>query len=249
MSGRLDGKVVLITGGASGIGAAHARVFAAEGARVMLADVQEEKGRALAASINDSGLQADFVLLDVASEDSWRTAVDSTVSHYGSLNGLINNAGIGRSKDTESETRDGWDKVCAVNQTGVWLGMRTVIPELRNAGGGSIVNISSVYGIIGSVGMIAYHASKGAVRLMSKAAALEYATQNIRINSVHPGIIETPLALTLSEEYLNDILAKTPMGRLGKPEEIAKGSLFLISDDASFVTGTELVVDGGWTAQ
>ncbi|MBV1878828.1 MAG: glucose 1-dehydrogenase [Pseudomonadales bacterium] len=246
---RLDGKVVLVTGGASGIGAAHAQVFAAEGAKIMVGDLQQEKGRELVANIDKAGGEADFMLLDVANEASWQAIVAATVSRFGKLTSLVNNAGIGRSKDTESETVEGWNKVCAVNQTGVWLGMKVAIPAMRDAGGGAIVNISSVYGIIGSVGMIAYHASKGAVRLMTKAAALEYATQNIRINSVHPGIIATPLAMTLPEEYINDIKGKTPMGRLGQPEEIARGSLFLISDDASFVTGTELVVDGGWTAQ
>ena len=247
--GKLDGKVALISGGASGIGAAHARIFALEGAKVLIGDIQEQMGEEHAASIQKEGGDAAFIRLDVASEDSWTAAVGDAVSRFGKLTSLVNNAGIGRSKDTESESRAGWDKVVEVNQTGVWLGMKTAIPEMRKAGGGSIVNISSVYGIIGSAGMVAYHATKGAVRLMSKAAALEYAGENIRVNSVHPGIIETPLAMTLPDDYIADLKGKTPMGRFGRPEEIARGSLFLISDDASFVTGSELVIDGGWTAQ
>ncbi len=249
MTGRLAGRIALISGGASGIGAAHARVFAAEGAKIVIGDIQEEMGAELVAGLVADGASALFLPLDVTSEESWKAVVAETVSQFGGLTSLINNAGIGRGKDTESESVAGWDKVVAVNQTGVWLGMKTAIPEMRRAGGGAIVNISSVYGIIGSAGMVAYHATKGAVRLMSKAAALEYAGQNIRVNSVHPGIIETPLALTLPDEYIADLKGRTPMGRFGRPEEIARGSLFLVSDDASFVTGSELVIDGGWTAQ
>ncbi|MDO9459059.1 MAG: glucose 1-dehydrogenase [Alphaproteobacteria bacterium] len=251
MAGRLEGKVVLISGGASGIGEAHARVFAAEGAKVLIGDIQEKMGRDVADSIGvtNSGGQAAFTSLDVSSEASWGDAVKKAVNLYGKLTTLVNNAGIGMAGGVTTESQASWDKTIAVNQTGVWYGMKTAIPEILKAGGGAIVNISSVYGIIGSPGMLSYHASKGAVRLMSKAAALEYATQGIRINSVHPGIIATPLAKSMPQEFLDDLTGKTPIGRLGKPEEIANGSLFLCSDEASFVTGAELVIDGGWTTQ
>ncbi|MGK2871408.1 MAG: glucose 1-dehydrogenase [Alphaproteobacteria bacterium] len=251
MAGRLEGKVVLISGGASGIGEAHARVFAAEGAKVLIGDIQEKMGRDVADSIGvtNSGGQAAFTSLDVSSEASWGDAVKKAVNLYGKLTTLVNNAGIGMAGGVTTESQASWDKTIAVNQTGVWYGMKTAIPEILKAGGGAIVNISSVYGIIGSPGMLSYHASKGAVRLMSKAAALEYATQGIRINSVHPGIIATPLAKSMPQAFLDDLTGKTPIGRLGKPEEIANGSLFLCSDEASFVTGAELVIDGGWTTQ
>ncbi len=256
MAGRLDGKVVLITGGASGIGAAHARLFAAEGAKVLIGDIQEAMGKQVAEGIGltNSGGQAAFTTLDVTSEQSWKDAVAKAVSLYGKLTTLVNNAGIAIMGGVATETQSSWDKTIAVNQTGVWYGMRTAIPEILKSGGGAIVNISSVYGIIGSPDMFAYHASKGAVRLMSKAAALEYASQGIRVNSVHPGIIETPiLAKTFpagAEEIVKGmVFAKTPLGRFGRPEEIANGSLFLCSDEASFVTGAELVIDGGWTTQ
>ncbi len=266
MAGRLDGKVVLISGGASGIGAAHARVFAAEGARVLIGDIQEQMGKDEAAAIGatNSGGQAAFTTLDVTSEQSWKDAVAKAVSLYGKLTTLINNAGIAIMGGLTTESQDSWDKTIAVNQAGVWYGMRAAVPEMLKAGGGAIVNISSVYGIIGSPDMLSYHASKGAVRLMSKAAALEYATKGIRINSVHPGMIQTPImAKTLprsekgaasadaaaADAMIKSIFSRTPMGRFGHPEEIAYGSLFLCSDEASFVTGAELVIDGGWTTQ
>ena len=251
MAGRLEGKVVLISGGASGIGEAHAHAFAAEGAKVLIGDIQEKMGKdvADAIGITNSGGQAAFTNLDVSSEASWNDAVKKAVNLYGKLTTLVNNAGIGMMGGVTTESQESWDKTIAVNQKGVWYGMKTAIPEMLKAGGGAIVNISSVYGIIGSPGMLSYHASKGAVRLMSKAAALEYATKGIRINSVHPGIIATPLAKTLPKEAIDDIFSKTPMGRFGKPVEIANGSLFLCSDEASFITGAELVIDGGWTAQ
>jgi len=258
MAGRLEGKVVLITGGASGIGAAHARTFAAEGAKILIGDIQDQMGQEVADAIGitNSGGQAAYTNLDVTSEKSWNDAVKKAVNLYGKLTTLINNAGIAIVGGVTTESEASWDKTIAVNQKGVWYGMKAAIPEMLKAGGGAIVNISSVYGIIGSPDMLSYHASKGAVRLMSKAAALEYATKGIRINSVHPGIIETPiLTKTFSgggpevEALVKGIHAKTPMSRFGKPEEIAYGSLFLCTDEASFITGAELVIDGGWTAQ
>ena len=251
MTGRMEGKVVLISGGASGIGAAHARIFAAEGAKVLIGDVQEKLGKEVAGGIGitNSGGQAAFTSLNVASEQSWQDAVRKAVELYGKLTTLINNAGIGSLGGVTDESQASWDRTIAVNQTGVWYGMRAVIPEMMKAGGGAIVNISSVYGIIGSPDMLSYHASKGAVRLMTKAAALEYAGKGVRINSVHPGIIQTPIIQGMPDTFAAGLVAKTPMGRFGQPEEIARGSLYLCSDEASFVTGAELVIDGGWTAQ
>jgi 2,5-dichloro-2,5-cyclohexadiene-1,4-diol dehydrogenase 2 len=249
MAGRLASKVALVSGGASGIGAAHVRVFAAEGAKVVAGDIQEEQGKSVVEEVRKAGGEAVFVRLDVTKEADWLNAVKEAVSRFGKLTTLINNAGIYWPQGVEAETMDGWNKMTAVNQTGVWLGMKTAIPAMRNAGGGAIVNISSLYGLIGSPGSIAYHATKGAVRLMSKAAALEYAKQGIRVNSIHPGQIDTPILAGLTPEQNEQIKAATPMGRMGRPEEIAYGSLYLCSDEAAFVTGAELVIDGGWFAQ
>jgi 2,5-dichloro-2,5-cyclohexadiene-1,4-diol dehydrogenase 2 len=249
MAGRLAGKVALVSGGASGIGAAHVRVFAAEGAKVVAGDLQEDKGRAVVEEVKRSGGEAVFVRLDVSKEEDWAKAVQEAVSRFGKLTTLINNAGIYWPQGIEAETMEGWSKMIAVNQTGVWLGMKAAIPAMRNASGGAIVNISSLYGLIGSPSSIAYHATKGAVRLMTKAAALEYARQGIRANSIHPGQIDTPILAGLTPEQNEQIKAATPVGRMGRPEEIAYGSLYLCSDEAAFVTGAELVIDGGWFAQ
>ncbi|MGH8007356.1 MAG: SDR family oxidoreductase, partial [Candidatus Binatia bacterium] len=162
---------------------------------------------------------------------------------------LINNAGVYWPDGVEAETLDKWNKMIAINQTGVWLGMKAAVPAMREAGNGAIVNISSLYGLIGSPGSITYHATKGAVRLMSKAAALEYVKQGTRVNSIHPGMIETPILANLTPEDAEAIRAATPIGRMGRPEEIAYGALYLCSDEAAFVTGAELVIDGGWFAQ
>ena len=249
MAGRLDGKVALISGGASGIGAAHARVFAAEGARVVIGDIQEAKGQHVTADVNTNGGESVFVHLDVTDESDWQNAVHEAVARFGKLTTLINNAGVYWPGGVEEETRDKWQKMIEINQTGVWLGMKTALPALRASGNAAIVNISSLYGLIGSPGSISYHASKGAVRLMSKAAALEYVRQGIRVNSIHPGQIDTPILAGLTPEQDAQIKEVTPMGRLGRPEEIAYGSLYLCSDEASYTTGTELVIDGGWFAQ
>jgi len=249
MAGRLTGKVALISGGASGIGAAHVRVFAAEGAKVVAGDIQDAQGKAVVDAVNKSGGEAVCVRLDVSKEADWANAVKEAVARFGKLTTLINNAGIYWPQGIEAETMDGWNKMIAVNQTGVWLGMKTAVPAMRNAGGGAIVNISSLYGLIGSPTSITYHATKGAVRIMTKAAALEYARQGIRANSIHPGQIDTPILAGLTAEQNEQIKAATPLGRMGRPEEIAYGSLYLCSDEAAFVTGTELVIDGGWFAQ
>lgn len=249
MAGRLDGKVALVSGGASGIGAAHARVFAAEGAKLVAGDLQEDKGRAVVEAVNANGGEAVFVHLDVARQADWERAVGEAVSRFGKLTTLINNAGIYWPRGTEEETLEGWNAMISVNQTGVWLGMKAAVPAMREAGGGAIVNISSLYGLIGSPGSITYHATKGAVRLMTKSAALEYVKAGIRVNSIHPGQIDTPILSGLTPDQNEQIKAATPMGRLGRPEEIAYGSLYLCSDEAAYTTGAELVIDGGWFAQ
>ena len=249
MTGRLMGKVVLISGGASGIGAAHAHVFAREGAKVMLGDIQEEQGKTVVEEVNQQGGKASFVRLDVSKEEDWTGAVHATVAQFGKLTCLINNAGVYWPQGVEAETLEHWNAMVSINQSGVWLGMKAAAPAIRQAGGGTIVNISSLFGIIGSPGSIAYHATKGAVRTMSKAAALEYVKQGIRVNSIHPGMINTPILGNLTSQDDAAIRAAIPMGRMGKPEEIAFGSLYLCSDEAAYVTGIELVIDGGWLAQ
>jgi len=248
MSKRLEGKVALITGGASGIGEAHAKVFADNGAKVAVCDIQDEKGKAVVEAIKQGGGEAIYQHLDVASESEWAAAVRATVQAFGGITSLINNAGFGNVKGVEDETLAGFNKVVAVCQTGVWLGMKACMPHLKKSGNGAIVNISSLYGIIGTPSMVSYHGAKGAVRLMTKSAGLEYAKQGVRVNSVHPGIINTPAVAMLPQGYVDGAAAVTPMGRLGRPEDIAYGSLYLCSDEAAFVTGAELVIDGGWGA-
>lgn len=249
MANRLEGKVALITGGASGIGAAHAQVFSDNGAKVVICDIQDAMGEALVGDINAAGGDAMYQHLDVTSESEWAAAVDATVAKYGALTTLVNNAGITNMVGVEEETLEGFNRVVAVCQTGVWLGMKACMPHLKKSGNGAIVNVSSLYGIIGTPSMVTYHGAKGAVRLMSKSAALEYAKQGVRVNSIHPGIIDTPLARSAPSDYIGELASITPMGKLGQPEDIAYGSLYLASDEAAFVTGTELVVDGGWGAQ
>lgn len=249
MSNRLVGKIAIITGGARGIGEAHARLFAAEGAKVVVTDILTDAGKDTVAAIKADGGDAIFVQHDVTQEADWARVVDATLTQYGRLTTLVNNAGFANLKGVEEETLEGFNQIVAVCQTGVWLGMKAAMPALKRSGNGAIVNISSLYGIIGTPSMISYHGAKGAVRLMTKSAALEYAKQGVRVNSVHPGIIETPLAMTLAPEYLDAITATTPMGRRGKPIDIATMSMFLCSDEANFITGSEFVVDGGWGAQ
>lgn len=247
---RLEGKVALISGGARGMGAAEVRLFAREGAKVVIADLLEDEGRKLEAEINDSGGKALFVRLDVTNESEWRGAIESAVRTFGKLDVLVNNAAIIRTERVLETTVQIWDDVMSVNAKGVFLGTKSAIPEMRKVGGGSIVNISSGAGITGSQQNAAYHASKGAVRIFTKAAAIQYAKDNIRVNSVHPGPIETAmLSAARSEEAIRERLVDTPLGRVGRPEEVAYGVLYLASDESSFVTGSELVIDGGRTAQ
>ncbi|CAI8034534.1 Cyclopentanol dehydrogenase [Geodia barretti] len=241
---RLEGKVALITGGARGQGAAEARLFAREGARVVIADVLDPDGMAVAAEINELGGDATFVHLDVSSQDDWQQAIDATVAAYGKLDVLVNNAAIWRGGHVLETTGEQWDTVLDINAKGVFLGTKLAIPEMRKAGGGSIVNISSTAGLVGSRTSTAYSASKGAVRLFTKSTAVQYGRENIRANSIHPGPIDTPMG-----DHREEAIERTVLKRIGTPEDIANGALFLASDDSSFMTGAELVIDGGLTSQ
>jgi NAD(P)-dependent dehydrogenase (short-subunit alcohol dehydrogenase family) len=249
--GRLDGKVALISGGARGQGATEAQLFSREGAKVVLGDVLDEAGRQVEAAIRAAGGEATYLHLNVTSEADWRAAVDTAERRYGQLHVLVNNAGILIRKSIEETTEDDWDRIMAVNVKGVFLGTKYAIPAMRRAGGGSIINISSTAGLVGSpYGSSAYTATKGAVRLFTKATAVQHAKENIRCNSVHPGPIETDMIRdTLSDPVLRDErLNRVPLRRIGKPEDIAYGVLYLASDESSFVTGSTFVVDGGITS-
>ncbi|PKB74376.1 MAG: cyclopentanol dehydrogenase [SAR202 cluster bacterium Io17-Chloro-G8] len=248
---RLENKVALISGGARGMGAVEAKLFAEEGAKVIIGDILEEEGRKVEAEIDEAGGECVFVSLDVSSEEAWQNAVNEAVSRYGKLDILVNNAGIYRAHNVEETTSDEWNQVMGINAKGVFLGTKHAIPAMRDAGGGSIVNISSVAGLVGSRATSAYNASKGAVRLLTKSTAIQYASDGIRANSVHPGTIETPMTegFLADPSMRQDRMDRTPIGRLGKPEDVAYGALFLASDEASFMTGSELVIDGGRTAE
>ena len=246
---RLKGKVALISGGARGQGAAEARLFTAEGAKVVLGDVLDKETNALAEELNRGGKKIALPLhLDVTRASDWRAAVEACEHEFGGLDILVNNAGIANMKGIAETSEEEWDAVVNINQKGVWLGMKAAIPAMRKRGSGSIINISSIYGLIGSAGSAAYHGTKGAVRLLTKAAAVQYAPENIRVNSVHPGVIRTPMVEALDEDAIAQITALAPMKRAGTAEEVGYVVLFLASNEASFVTGAEYVVDGGYTA-
>jgi len=255
MKRRFRGQVAIVTGGARGIGAATARRFAQEGAAVLITDVLDAEGNALAEEIRKAEGRALFEHLDVTSEGEWRRAVDRAAT-MGRVAVLVNNAGIARGEDVEKETKEGYDHLIAVNQTGTWLGMKAVAAELRKHGSGAIVNVSSIYGASGGTGAsFAYHASKGAVRMMTKNAAIHFAKEKIRVNSVHPGFVDTPMVVPFvqgdtpeAKAMADYIVSSTPMGRMARPAEIASAIAFLASDDASYMTGAELYVDGGFTA-
>lgn len=260
---RLEGKVAIISGGARGQGAAEARLFAREGAAVIIGDILDEEGLRLEAEIRELGGRATYVHLDVTQVEQWESAVSRAVSEYGKLDILVNNAGItgmqggdspASAKIDATDTAQ-WDRILEVNGKGVFLGTRAAIPAMRVAGGGSIINISSIAGMIaigpGSGRSASYAASKGAVRLLTKSTAVQYGPENIRCNSVHPGFIVTPM----TQPFLDQPggrewgLNQGALNRLGTPEDIANGVLFLASDESSFMTGSEMVIDGGWTAQ
>ena len=243
---RFEGKVALVTGAASGIGRETALRLAREGAAVVVADIQQESGDKVVAEIKAAGGRAIFFGLDVASEDAWAEAIARTESEFGGLNILVNNAGIGDNDPIEVTSKQTYDRVIAITQTSVFLGHKAASAALKKSGNASVVNVSSMFGIVGGFGTSpAYHAAKGAVRLLTKSTALAWAKENVRVNSVHPGFVETPILGDTDPDMLANL---TPMGRLAQPEEIAAAITFLASDDASFITGAEFVVDGGYTA-
>jgi len=249
---RLSGKVAIVTGAAGGMGAAEARLFAEEGATVVVADVQDEAGAEVARQINDSGGSARYVSLDVSSEAGWTGIIRDTVQADGCLDVLVNNAGVGGgdAEMVDFTTQD-WDRVIAVNATGVFLGTKHAALAMRRSGGGSIINISSIYGLVGAGSGAAYPASKGAVRSFTKAAAVQLAPDNIRVNSVHPGFIDTPQTgwMMADPDIVRTLQDRTPLGRIATPEDIAWGVLYLATDESSYMTGSEFVIDGGITAQ
>ena len=249
---RLENKVALVSGGARGIGAAITKILAQEGAKVVIGDVLEDAGQKTVAEINDAGGECVFVRLDVTSEAAWNSAVGEAVSRFGKLDILVNNAGVTSRGMIEDISVDDWTRVMDVNIKGGFLGTKASIPLMRANGGGSIVNISSGAAIAPQPNTSgAYSASKGAVRIFTKSTAIQYAGENIRCNSVHPGPVETDM-LNLSREddtELATMKARVPLGRFGSAEDIAYGVLYLASDESSFVTGSELVIDGGRTAQ
>lgn len=253
-SGRVAGKVIIVTGAASGIGAESAKALAREGARVVLTDRSADAGMALAEELAAGGAETLFVPHDVTREEDWLEVVAATKKRFGRIDGLVNNAGIGGGQPLLEATLEGWRTVIGVNLDGVFLGMRHVCPAMIETGGGSVINISSILGKVGQPGAAAYCASKGGVALLTKATALELAPMGVRVNSVHPGYIETPLVNNALHEAENgnemrDILiTRHALGRMGVPKEIANGIVFLASDESSFMTGSELVIDGGYTA-
>lgn len=248
---RLEGKVALITGAASGMGASMARIFAGEGAKVVAADMLEDEGKRVVADIIKANGAAMFHRLDVSSEAEWKATIEATLSEYGKLDILVNDAGLSGSAVTDLFDTAAWDRLMAVNARGVFLGMKFAIPLMKAQGGGSIVNISSISGITGQHGVhVAYNASKGAVRTLTKAAAVQHGADNIRVNSVHPGLMPPMRSSgrTADPEVRAKMLRQVPMGRAGRVEEVANAVLFLASDEASYITGAELWVDGGYLA-
>ncbi len=248
---RLQGKVALITGAARGQGAAEARLFAQEGAKVVLADILDQEGAAVAAEIAEAGGDAVYVHLDVTNEDEWDAAIQSAVTSFGKIDILINNAGIWRHGHVLETSSEQWDELLGVNAKGVFLGTKAAIPEMRKAGGGSIINISSTAGLVGSRTSAAYSASKGAVRIFTKSTAIQYAGEGIRANSIHPGPIDTDMGDQVwpDADSREQTISRTALARIGTAQDIAYGALYLASDESSFVTGSELVIDGGVTAQ
>ena len=251
--GRLDGKVAFISGGARGMGAEEARLFAQQGAKVAIGDIIEEDGRKVEAEINEAGGECLFVRLDVTSEVNWQDAIAATVSRFGALHILVNNAGIGGVGGLVEDTSvEEWELVMDINGKGVFLGTKAAIPEMQNAGGGSIINISSQLGIVATDNSSPqYHASKGAVRILTKSTAIQFAPDGIRANSVHPGPVNTAMTERRREdpEAFALMRSRIPLGRFAEPIEIANAVLYLASDESGYVTGSEVVVDGGWVAQ
>ena len=255
---RVAGKVAIVTGATSGLGAAAARRLAEEGANVLVTGRDEGRGQAVVDSIAAAGGTARFHPLDVTDEDAWRATVESATAAHGRLDILVNNAGITRAEPIAEVTLETWRRIMAVNADGVFLGTRSAIPAMRRSGGGSIVNMSSVLGMVGTANLAAYTASKGAVRYFTKCVALECARDGsgIRVNSIHPAFIHTPMMDETAIRMFGDADAGRrefgklhPVGHVGEPVDIANGVVYLASDEAKFVTGTELVIDGGYTAE
>ncbi|WP_068786248.1 SDR family NAD(P)-dependent oxidoreductase [Paenibacillus phocaensis] len=248
---RLANKVAIITGAAGGMGKADALLFAKEGAKVAVTDMQEDKLQEVVREIVANGGEAIGFKQDVASEEDWIRVATETVAKFGKIDILVNNAGVSDSTPFLDQTVENWEKIMSINVTSVFLGQKHVIPHMIEAGGGSIINISSIAGLTGGSGTGPYTASKGAVRLLTKATAVDYAKHHIRANSIHPGYIETPMTVDLlkDENMRQWFLSQTPIPRLGKPEDIASGVLFLASDESSYITGIELPIDGGYYAK
>lgn len=245
MAARLADKVAIVTGGVRGLGRAIVEQFNEQGARVVVADVLEEEGTALATELGDG---VSFERLDVSDEANWRGVVDSCATAFGRLDILVNNAGVVGMAPLHEETLEGFERVMSVNSTGVFLGMREAVRVMLGQGGGAIVNVSSTWGLVGAPGAAAYHASKGAVTVMTKNAAVTYAGNGIRVNSIHPGPMQTAIADEVGEEGMKATADRTPMRRVSDPSEVAGAAVYLASDEASFTTGASLLVDGGYTA-
>ena len=249
---RLKGKVAVISGGARGMGAAEAKLFAAEGCNVIIGDILKEESLTTASEIERNGGKCTFLELDVRKEKDWGNVVSYAIREYGKIDILVNNAGLTSDGHIENLSLDEWNHIMDVNVTGVFLGCKYVLPSMTSVKTGSIINISSQLGFVGSNGSNpAYQASKGAVRILTKNVAVRYASSNVRCNSVHPGPVDTPMTETArsDNEFLTSLIDKIPMGRIGRPEEVAWAVLYLASDESSYVTGIELLVDGGWVAQ
>ncbi|KFI45104.1 NAD(P)-dependent dehydrogenase, short-chain alcohol dehydrogenase family [Bifidobacterium bohemicum] len=247
MANRLDGKVALITGASSGIGLAIAKKFVTEGAKVVLGDINDENGEKAAQEIGENAL---YIHLDVSNEDEWIKAYEATIAKFGKVNVVVNNAGIAIGTNIETVPLDIWNKTIAINGTGVMLGTKYGVQNMKNFGGGSIINMSSIEGLVGESINLAYNFTKGGVRLMTKSAALYCAEHkmNIRVNTIHPGYIHTPMVDT-HPDLVKLEESKTPMGHLGEADDIANLAVFLASDESKFSTGSEFVADGGYTAQ